>query len=231
MKLFQNFLIVFCSIEHSQVFSTTVDYYTSGSYTWVVPSWVSSITITIVGASGGSGRSGNSNGGYGSVLNGVLPVTAGSMLYFYVGGKGGIGANGIAGAAGYNGGGKGGTIAGGGGGGASDIRTSTSYTTRIAVAGGGGGGGANSGGANGGYPVGADSVLETGCSPITAAKGGSQTAGGIAGTCSTSYSATPADSTGVGGNCSATYGGGGGGGYFGGGGGGWGPGGGGCSFC
>lgn len=125
--------------------------YTGDFYSWTVPSGVSSINLDLYGAQGGSG---SSAGGRGGRITGTLAVTAGSIIYIYVGGQNG-----------YNGGGTAGT--GGGsatfsastGGGATDIRVGgQTYNDRLAVAGGGGGAGRQSctsqAGGGGGYPGG-----------------------------------------------------------------------------
>tara|TARA_Y100000591_G_scaffold60243_1_gene48734 strand:- start:615 stop:1445 length:831 start_codon:yes stop_codon:yes gene_type:complete len=135
----------------SQTFS-----YTGAQQTFTVPSGVTSITIEMWGAQGGSGgyysnSSYCSTGGKGGYSTGNLSVTPGSSVYVYVGGQG----EGFAtcntkmqslpqNSGGWNGGGNsfGGTYPGTGGGGASDIRYGgTSISDRMIVAGGGGGGG------------------------------------------------------------------------------------------
>ena len=134
----------------SQTFS-----YTGSQQTFTVPSGVTSITIEMWGAQGGSGgyysnSSYCSTGGKGGYSTGNLSVTPGSSVYVYVGGQG----EGFAtcntkmqslpqNSGGWNGGGNsyGGTYPGTGGGGASDIRYGgTSISDRKIVAGGGGGG-------------------------------------------------------------------------------------------
>ena len=87
--------------------------------------------VNATGAEGG-GSEDQSTGGRGGWVQASLSVTAGQMLYIYVGGGGYAGNS-------FNGGGAGSTR-GGGGGGATDIRTiSGNLTSRLIVAGGGGG--------------------------------------------------------------------------------------------
>ena len=90
---------------------------------------MSKVLVNVTGAQGGSG------GGYGGWVQASLSVTAGQILYLFLGGVGNMGN-------GFNGGGYGGNWPdwAAGGGGASDIRTSSNdLTTRLVVAGGGGG--------------------------------------------------------------------------------------------
>ena len=131
--------------------STTVSqlYSTPGSFSWTVPGGVTSVAVTLKGASGGSCSPAKS--GYGSIVSATLKVTPGSSLIIYVGGEG------TSTGGGFNGGGDGmGASVIVGGGGATDIRTVDSLSNRVVVAGGGGGGSAYcySNGGNGGYPSG-----------------------------------------------------------------------------
>ena len=129
---------------------TTFNY--SGSMaTYTVGNGVTAIGVDVQGACGGKEYGGSYGvGGAGGRVQANLAVSAGQVLYMYVGGIGGNGPTGslttVAG--GYNGGGSnGGSYYGGSGGGASDIRltnsTVSTYTTtnRAIVAGGGGGAG------------------------------------------------------------------------------------------
>jgi uncharacterized delta-60 repeat protein len=173
---------------------------TTFSYTGGFEEFTAPVTGTYVlelwGAQGGSDGNPGGNGGY---AKGSFNLTAGEILYVFVGGKGDDSAS--AGGGGFNGGGNAGPSgSSGAGGGASDIRyAGTSLTNRIIVAGGAGGAG------NTGAPAGAGGGL-IGING-GGASGGSQTAGG-----------TGADSgsLGQGGNAQGD-GGGGGGGYYGGG--------------
>ena len=222
--------------------------YTGSVQSFTVPFGVTSMQVTMAGATGGS--AGNAAGGAGGLVSTTIAVTARNTYLIYVGGMGAS----SPGAGGFNGGGFGGVTDGGGGGGASDIRTSTSVGTRIVVAGGGGGassppsstcsGGVAAKGGNGGgasnNPTGADapslpcSALWT---PYTTAKGGSLTMGGIRGVDPWGINRlTQSGALGIGGSqmnlqSNVSSGGGGGGGYFGGGAGGFGPGAGGSSYC
>lgn len=216
--------------------------YTGAAQNFTVPPGVTSLTVDMRGAQGGTGYPVYSTGGNGGRLQGTVPVTPGQVIQIFVGGAGGDATISQPGAAGFNGGGLGGTYpgsyGGGGGGGASDIRVPPyAIANRIAVAGGGGGGGLNyftidydRGGPGGGL------TGQTGYGGNTqggqgAGTGGTQSAGGIGGTFS-GY-CTASDGTlgngGAAGSCNSA-GGGGGGGYYGGGGGTWSGGGGGSSF-
>jgi len=185
--------------------------YTGGQQTWVVPSGITSISVTAMGAQGGSGG-GSGVGGKGAWVQTTLSVTPGQTLYIYVGGQGGTPT------AGWNGGGLGANIGlsanfGGGGGGASDIRQGgTALTNRIVVAG-GGGGAYNSGvaGGAGGYNGAAGGGSASG-------GGGTQTLGGAGG--SGGGLTGGSGGLGTGGNFGGIQDGGGGAGYYGGGGGG-----------
>lgn len=216
--------------------------YTGGIQTYTVPAGVTTLTVDLMGAKGGSGYPSVSAGGNGGRVTGTISVTPGQVLQIYVGGMGGDASASLAGSAGFNGGGIGalysGAYGGGGGGGATDIRVPPySLSDRIAIAGGGGGGAYNASTTNydkGGYgngPTGeagySNNVSATGAGGY----GGSQTSGGNGGFWS-GYCTASSGSLGVGGNggsCSNS-GGGGGGGYYGGGGGVWAGGGGGSSF-
>ena len=163
--------------------------FTGEQQTFTVPPGVFTLEVELFGASGGLGEQSGA-GGLGGQVKATLPVSPGSVLYVWIGAKGGNFNQGAFG--GSNGGGTGGTGAtcgsygGGGGGGASDIRTGESLDTRIAVAGGGGGGGAHGncacaryGGAGGGLigAFGEDGAND--CDP--SGKGGTQSAGGAVG--------------------------------------------------
>lgn len=100
----------------SVTFSTSNDY-----YSWTIPAGATTLSMDVVGASGGAG--GATAAGKGARMTGSLSVTPGSILKIYVG------AQGTTGTGGNGGGGGGGTfvlaadnsaliIAGGGGGGA-----------------------------------------------------------------------------------------------------------------
>jgi hypothetical protein len=121
---------------------TTVFSYTGSEQTYTVPSGITQVYVTAIGARGGGPTTGFGTAGRGERASRVLGVTPGQTLYVEVGGIGGLPD------AGWNGGGAGGTNNGAmtwGGGGASDVRTSprsdgdSSLGTRKIVAGGGGG--------------------------------------------------------------------------------------------
>jgi hypothetical protein len=82
---------------------STLNYIAAGSYTWVVPSGVSSITIEAWGAQGGNGETitayGNpaaigGTGGLGGYGKGTLAVSAGQTINITVGASGSNGAGG-----------------------------------------------------------------------------------------------------------------------------------------
>ena len=106
--------------------------YTGEVETYVVPSCVAQIEVTLQGAEGGG-----PNGGSGSTITGIIDVVEGQVLEIRVGGEGSCPG------AGFNGGGIGGSAnnnsnAGCGGGGASDVRSAPyQLDDRIASAAGG----------------------------------------------------------------------------------------------
>ncbi len=109
--------------------------YSGAAKEWVVPKCVTTITVEVWGAQGGThGFSPYTPGGAGGYAKGELSVTPGETLYIYVGGSGKTGG-------GWNGGGKNqSSWALGWGGGASDVRQGgTSLNDRKIVGGGGGG--------------------------------------------------------------------------------------------
>lgn len=203
--------------------------YTGELQNFTVPSGVSSITVTLVGASGGDnvlreGASPWNLGGRGALITSTLFVNPGEVYHIHVGGAGKTGRD----AGGFNGGGGswGVAIYVASGGGATDFRAYPyGIDERMMVAGGGGGTGGNCGddyGGGGGYPNGLSGV---GCYPP--GEGGAQTSGGFAGDNIRSPYYCTAASRGEfyqgGGGCGNSaqtlgYGGGGGGGYYGGGG-------------
>ena len=125
--------------------------YTGGYQTFVVPSDITSVTLEVWGAQGGSGGCYSDcptagTGGKGGYSKGTLAVTPGETLYIYVGGAGAgwpsasTSMSSVTKAGGWNGGGNG--YWGGGGGGGTDIRQGgTALGNRKIVAGGGGGAG------------------------------------------------------------------------------------------
>ena len=147
---------------------------TGSSEEYVVP-YTGYYEIELWGAAGGQGRTDyvlKNIGGNGGYTRGTIYLEKGTILYFYVGGKGLYSASVskcVGGLGGYNGGAQGGIDGncdsnpepGAGGGGATDVRlvggdwnNSDSLKSRIMVAGGGGGGsysyvGSSSGGLNG----------------------------------------------------------------------------------
>jgi RHS repeat-associated protein len=161
--------------------ATTADTisYTGAVQSWTVPSGVTSIEVTVDGASGAGPY-----GGFGAQVQATMPVTPGEILDVYVGGAG-SGSTG-----GFNGGGDG--ISGGpgpnAGGGATDIRIGgDDLSDRVIVAGGGGGqAGCNSasttlGEGGSGGQNGQDGGAGTGYPGFPGGGGGTQTAGGAGG--------------------------------------------------
>lgn len=211
--------------------SQTFDY-TGAPVNFVVPTWVSSISVQVAGAQGAASLF--SSGGRGGLVLGDVPVTPGETLTIVVGGQNGYNGGGAAGAAG-----AGGALSdvGAGGGGASDVRR-TGGTVRIVVGGGGGGGGGGASGWPGG--IGGAGGATTGATGATGATngalggsiggtGGTPSGGGTGGDGGANGLDGAAGSSGTGGAGGAgqsgagwynSTGGGGGGGYYGGGGGG-----------
>ena len=173
--------------------------YTGANQTFVVPSNVTRIRVSLNGAGGGGPK-----GGAGGLVSGILPVTPGETLTVIVG-QGGE----LFGANTYGGGGAGGDSASGGG------RSAIQRAGADIVTAGGGGGFSQYNnpsfptyrGGNGGGSTGEDGQADNNYN----GKGGTQSAGGAGGPSSGS------GSLGTGGN--GFFGGGGGGGYYGGGGG------------
>lgn len=209
-------------------------YNTPGSYTYTVGAGVTSLSIDMMGACGGTGYSGFGNGGKGARVQATLAVTPGQVLTVYVGGRGGNAplccTYGTAG--GFNGGGNSQFYYGASGGGGTDIRTGgVALANRVLVAGGGGGAGYGCSlttGGDGGF----NGTAGMYCSSSTYStsyngQGGTQTAGGQRGLsgCNTDGSFGQG---GLGSSC--IYSGGGGGGWYGGGGGYYAGGGGGSSY-
>lgn len=199
-----------------------------GSYDWVVPDGVTSVTVDAFGAAGG-GINYSTNpvpGGLGGRTIATISVTPGETLQVNVGGEGQTYDDGDPALGGANGGGDAGSYGAGAGGGASDVRRGgTGLGDRVVVAGGGGGGGGDNacepapGGAGGGD-------APTAGGPSGGAGGGQpggSGAGGAGGTAGIGGAAGSAGTAGVGGSGAPSPGGpggGGGGGWFGGGGGG-----------
>ncbi|TWP37001.1 choice-of-anchor P family protein [Leekyejoonella antrihumi] len=121
--------------------------YTGGEQTFTVPTGITTIDSTAIGATGAPAFFTPSGAGKGAKVTGNLTVAPGQSLYLEVGGAPTTGTGCYPGDAcqgGFNGGGS--SRYGGGGGGATDLRTVSSAGTdsldsRVLVAGGGGGGG------------------------------------------------------------------------------------------
>jgi hypothetical protein len=158
--------------------SNPVSYSTAGSYTFTVPTGITSLQVVATGAGGGGGGLFGTNpgsaGGAGAVVTSTIAVTAGQSLTLVVGGGGGGGTDGPGSSGSYTCG------AGGGGGGSTNIAVGTAY--QIIAGGGGGGGSCNNGtaggsggGVNGAGGAGATKYSQTGGS------GGANGVGGAGG--------------------------------------------------
>lgn len=194
----------------------TQTFTTPGTSIYTVPTGVTQLAISAVGAAGGGCTNA---GGRGAAVAGTFPVSGGELLTVSVGGVGGT--CGATSPGGVGGGGSADTY-GGGGGGASGVSLGADAATpgsELLVAGAGGGTGA------GGLP-GGDAGAVGSLAPLgTLAQPGTQTAGGAGGTDFSglndnggngSFATGGAGGPGAGGGAG---GGGGGGGFFGGGGG------------
>ena len=193
--------------------------FTGSPATFVVPSGITSLTVSAFGAQGSSVPTfvrGSARGGLGGSVTATLAVTPGETLGLNVGG---LSPSSNPGAAAFNGGGPGG-VAAAAGGGASDVRRGGgALSNRVIVAGGGGGtsGFPTRAGGDGGGTTAASGEAEV---QSGAGGGGTQIAGGAGGTVPGSIEPPgTAGALGMGGAGSGFFGGGGGGGYFGGGGG------------
>ncbi|MCB9230909.1 MAG: T9SS type A sorting domain-containing protein [Bacteroidia bacterium] len=181
---------------------TAVFNYSGAPQMWVVPAGVDTVEIRTWGAQGNFNFGGIA-GGLGGYSVGWLPVVPGDTLFVYVGGGGATGPTG-----GYNGGGNGGNATGcadaygAGGGGGTDVRVSpASLGDRVIVAGGGGGAGGQrimgcgrgrgAGGGGGWYGGGGGAGYPQ--NSTTVPTGGTQVAGGTAGT--STYSAANINGT------------------------------------
>lgn len=181
--------------------SVTTFTYTGAEQAYRIPAGVTRVSVTAVGAPGGTTEAHLSAGGLGGTASSVVTVDPGATLYVEVGGAGGTGevgvypVNGVGGAGGFNGGAAGGVgtfnllpapgppagdDGGGGGGGASDVRAvpaavGGSLGSRLVVAAGGGGGTQSStgGGGSAGQPGHGN--------PYSVGQPGTATAGGAAG--------------------------------------------------
>ena len=198
----------------------TAPFTTPGQYLFTVPAGVSSISVTAVGAAGGS-CFGN-GGGEAASVSGTFQVTGGEQLSVGVAGAGtNCGAQGSV-AGGIGGGGASGVEFAASGGGASVIsepQISPGFTPELIVA--AGGGGAGNGGSPGGNAgaAGGSGVLSTGGGAGTATAGGD---GGVdnGGFGGNGFAGGPlVGGAGGSGAASGSGGGGGGAGFFGGGGG------------
>jgi hypothetical protein len=199
--------------------------FTGTMQTFVVPAFALFISVDVIGAVAGGAVGGTLRAGFGARVQATFPVTPGTVLYIFVGGRGGNGAcsNGDQIPGGWNGGGFGYQCTSSGGG-ASDVRMGgTSASNRIIVAGGGGGcytGSApcatttNQKGGDGGL-TGGTGTTNSGCNGNGIGGGGGNSgSGGSAG--SDGATAGTLGQGGNGCNFAASGGGGGGGGYFGG---------------
>jgi hypothetical protein len=174
--------------------TTTTFWYTGTEQTYTVPDGYSTAHVRAIAGSGGVPEELPSPSadwpyptkplppGRGAIVEGIIPVTAGQVLYVLVGNTGGVPDGG------FNGGGEGGArlgLAHGGGGGASDVRTLPSsqgtaslQSQLVVAAGGGGSAGPAARGGDAGAPGGCCAAQGIGPS---AAQPGTQTAGGAGG--------------------------------------------------
>jgi hypothetical protein len=200
--------------------------YTGGQQTFTVPAEITSITIQVWGAQGGTYTNAGGSGGY---ATGTIAVSSGQVFYVFVGQQP------TNSTGGYNGGGAGfSDVSSMGGGGSSDVRINGNVLNdRIIVAGGGGGATNQSteiGGFGGGLTGGDGSGAQGYIGDDYCGHGATQTAGGAG---STNYGKSTPGAFGQGGNAllaANSLGGGGGGGWYGGGAGDHGGGGGGSSY-
>jgi Putative Ig domain/IPT/TIG domain len=176
--------------------------YNAGA-TFTTPAGITSVSVSLAGASGGTGGSTTGGaggpGGKGASVSGSLTVVPGQVLTVMVGGtgtNGGFKAASTPGGSGYGQGGAGGVrafgsyVSGGGGGGASAIENAAHTALAVAAGGGGGGGGGVFGTAGGGggtsdgagsasTPAGASGGAAGGVTPASA-NGGAGTFGSFA---------------------------------------------------
>jgi hypothetical protein len=180
-------VIVFNLLAKISFAQTTETFNYNGTFqTLLVPAGVTTITVDLRGARGGSNAASNGTGGFGGRVVATVPVTPSETLRIYVGQAG------AATSGGWNGGAASGATTcasarGGFGGGATDIRrTPYGLADRLVVAGGGGGaGGARiqgcgpgaGGGGGGGYFGGGGGGGYEGAG----GGGGTQSAGGAGG--------------------------------------------------
>lgn len=217
--------------------ATSQTWTTPGEYVFIVPATITSLSVTLKGASGGGAlldADADTVGGLGGEIAGFLDVEPGETLVVTVGKAGGSpsACNEVGGTGGTPDGAAGGDspvayAGGGGGGGSSDVRAGgNALTHRVLVAGGGGGAGdgygghaASDGGAGGALPgVGADTTLGgQGTAESAGAGGTGYGSPGVAG--SGNLGGAGGVGTSADGSDLAGSGGGGGGGFFGGGGG------------
>ena len=188
-----------------------------GSYSFTVPPEVTSLTLTVTGAAGGT-----ASGGEGASVTATVAVQPADQLSVAVG------APGSGGAGGTGGGGAGGAAStgGAGGGGASVVSTvspAPGTSPLLVVAGGGGGAG---GGASGGLGGGGNAGFPGAVGSAGIGGGGPGTSSGVGGGGGSAFGGGGNGASGSlglgggGGGGGAVGGGGGGGGYYGGGGGG-----------
>jgi hypothetical protein len=199
----------------------TTNFTSYGTFPWVCPPGITSVSITLSGAGGGVNNAGAySTPGRGGYVSGQYPTTPGQTYNFVVGEGGGVSP---AGRQRYGGGGQG-TATGCDGGGGTFFTTSAGAV--IAAAGGGGGGAAingssdNVGGAGGGTTGGMGGGSDPAASPPVPQTGGNGGTQSAAGTAPTDPSSPGNNGSGINGGAGINNTGAGGGGYYGGAGGG-----------
>ena len=201
--------------------TTSQPYAAAGEHTFIVPSGVTSVQVTMVGGNGGAGNGGQP-GGAPATVSATIAVLPSESLYAEVAGNGGAATtpdSAIGGVGGGSGGGEvfalfSGAASGGGGGGASDIRTCSttqqscqSLSSRILIAAGGGGGGGS--GYDGTAPVAGGPGGSAGLSGYNGASDGGGDATGTGGGDGTASSGGPGGTGASGGNGELGMGGGG----------------------
>lgn len=121
--------------------ASAASFVTPGSWSYTVPSGVTSVSVTLSGAGGGGGGADSNGaggaGGNGGSINVVFNVTAGQIVSGVVGGGGGTG---FTGGSGFNASCKGGGAAPGFGGGGAGANANCSPSSGYSGGGGGGGG-------------------------------------------------------------------------------------------
>lgn len=182
MKKYLLFLTLILTTTFGARSQTVVNFTAAGPMTqsWVVPTWVNSITITAVGADGGNGATA-ALGGKGATTVGTFAVTAGDNISIVVG---------------LPGGNHSGTAGAGGGGGGTGVANLSTSTILMVAGGGAGSQGTAGGGGNviaGPGTGGATGFFQSGSwTGQSGAGGGGLFGNGAAGTKGTNLNPAPA---------------------------------------